>query len=1016
MKRAPYTYGQDLSGKQYWRSLDELAETPEFKEALEREFPDGASELLDPVTRRAFMNLMGATVGLAGLTACRRPEEKILPYSKRPEDVVEGMPLYYATAMPFAGTAIGLLVESHTGRPTKIEGNPRHADSLGAANVYAQSSVLDLYDPDRLTSSYEGKVSVENKRTAEQVKAALSARGTALKGKGGTGLAILTEAHRSPTLARQLDEVKKQLPGAKVYRWDAFSRDNVREGSRIAFGRPLDVSLALENAKVIVSVGSDFMHTEGSPVKNARAFASGRKLAEANAEMNRLYVVESHYTVTGSNADHRLRIPARDVPAFAMALARELATAHGVNLGDVTGAVDAYKPELVEKTGKWARAVAKDLAANRGTSALIAGDSLPPAVHAVVAAVNHALGNAGKTVNYVKAVDESSDGVASISALVQSLKAGEVDTLLILGGNPVFTAPADLDFAAAMDKAAVSIFHGLQENETAQKAKWVVHASHYLESWGDVRALDGTASVVQPLVAPLYASFTELDVLEGLLGGTRSSHELVRATWQAEKGGVDFEKNWRRALHDGLFAGTAYAPEAVEAKPADVAAAARALVVQKADGLEVTFHPDSHAWDGKYANNGWLQEMPDPMTKLTWDNAAFISKATADANGLRSGDVVTLSLKGGGSLTIPVLIAPGQADDSVALTVGQGRKVVGGVGKGVGFDAYGLRKTTGMSVVQGASLSKTGGRHDLAQTQTHHVMEGRPLVRETTLEKYRQTPNFAQTMVQHPPLLSLFDDFKYEGHKWGMVIDLTSCIGCNACMVACQAENNIPLVGKKGVLMSREMHWIRVDRYYEGDIGDPHAVFQPLPCQQCENAPCEQVCPVAATTHSSEGLNDMVYNRCIGTRYCANNCPYKVRRFNFFNYSTDNITNPKELGKGPEVNWSTTREMQFNPNVTVRARGVMEKCTYCVQRIQEAKIAAKREQQERVKDGAVVTACAQTCPTEAIIFGDLNDKGSRVAKHAASPRDYGILAELNTRPRTTYQAKIRNPNKELEQA
>jgi molybdopterin-containing oxidoreductase family iron-sulfur binding subunit len=996
MKRAHYTYGLDRSGKHYWRSLGELAASPEFEEALAREFPEGASELADGFSRRQFLKLMGASAGLAGLAACRRPEEKILPYARAPEHLVPGRPQYYATAMPWMGTALGLLVESHEGRPTKVEGNPRHPESLGGSPAFAQASILDLYDPDRSSGPQQKGMA----RTWDEAAAFLKARGDALEPKGGAGLAILSEGHRSPTLQALLAELSRAMPAAKVYRYEPFARDAVREGARIAFGRSLEPVLEVGRAKVIVALDSDFLFTEGSPVRQARGFGDGRQLDKPSDAMNRLYAVESAFTVTGASADHRLRIRRSEVPLYLLALAKELG-ALGVDLTpELAAAVASSRSERFENPKNWVKAVAKDLVAHRGAGLLVAGEAQPAVVHALCALLNERLGNLGQTVRYVKPFDEAPEGPGSIAPLARAMARGEVDTLLVLGGNPAFAAPADAGFSSALAHVPHALHLSTHLDETGEKCEWHLNRAHLFESWGDARTADGTASIVQPLIAPLFGGKTDAEVVSMLLGVPRKAYDLVRETWRAALGGPDFEHGFRRALHDGLLSGSAFPNEqGLATAPARIAAAVKATP-SPADGLELTFHPDAHAFDGRFANNGWLQELPDPLTLLTWDNAALISPATCTRLGVVEGDQVELALDGRKAL-LPVLTAPGQADGSIALSVGQGRTRCGTVGQGVGFDVNPLRASSAMAAAIGASLKKTGVTLKLARTQEHSAMEGRPLVREATLERYREDPEFAEKMVEHPPLKSLFPDQPYTGHRWGMVVDLNRCIGCGACTLACQAENNIPLVGKSGVLRSREMHWFRVDRYFEGAPAEPTAVFQPIGCQQCENAPCEQVCPVGATTHSPEGLNDMAYNRCVGTRYCANNCPFKVRRFNFFNYTKDM----------PEL-----RKMLQNPDVTVRTRGVMEKCTYCVQRIQEAKIAAHKEGREKVRDGEVVSACQQSCPTRAIHFGDLADSESDVARSAASSRDYALLAELNIRPRTSFLARVKNPNPELETA
>ena len=1017
MKRLPLLYARDTSGKDYWRSLSERAGSPAFQESLLREFPDDASEPPAAFSRRGFLGILGATAALASMTGCRRPEEKILPYAHAPEEIVPGRPLHYATAFAFHGTAFGLLVESHGGRPTKIEGNPRHPESLGATGLYAQASVLDLYDPDRSQHPTEKGAA----RTWEEAAAFLGQLGTQLKARGGKGLAVIVDGQRSPTLAAALADLQRELPAAKVVRWEPFSRRNAREGARLAFGKPLDSVRDTAKAKVLVALDSDFLHAEGSHVKGARGFAEGRSDARvAPGKMNRLYAVESNFSVTGASADHRLRLQSRQIPAFAFALAAELGK-QGLDLGDLTAAAGA-KGKLSPEAAKWAASIAKDLLANKGASLVVLGDRQPAAAHAVVHLVNAALGNVGATVSHVAPFDDLADGATALVELAKSFGSA-IDTVVVLGGNPVFDAPADAGFARALGAAKLSVHVATHVDETSAASTWHLNRAHFLESWGDVRAEDGTASIVQPLIAPLYDGKTEIEVVRALLGDRHKAYEAVRATWKKSFGVADDEKQWRRALHDGVIAGSALPREAVVASPSAVAAAVKALAAAPTDGFDVVFSADTHAWDGRFANNGWLQELPDPMHKVTWTNVALVSPATARDLGLsealalelppKAGEKTDLSkgtdapaaehivvTVGGVQVELPVVVAPGLADKTVHVTVGQGRKVAGKVGTGVGVDVYPLRTSAALDVASG-TVAKSATPARIARTQEHFQMEGRPLVREATLAEFVKDPDFAKKLVEAEDQGQMWPAFTYNGHKWGMAIDLNACLGCGVCVVACQAENNIPVVGPEGVLLSREMHWLRLDRYFEGTPDDPRSVTQPVTCQHCENAPCEQVCPVGATVHGVEGTNDMAYNRCIGTKYCGNNCPFKVRRFNYFNYQMD----------VPE-----THKMQFNPDVTVRARGVMEKCSFCIQRINEAKIGAHREQRERLRDAEVVTACQQSCPTLAIHFGDLNDASSKVSKVIESPRTYRLLEEINVRPRVHYLAKVRNPNPELETA
>jgi molybdopterin-containing oxidoreductase family iron-sulfur binding subunit len=995
MKRVLPTYAPEASGKTHWRSLGELHGSAAFAGQAEREFPEGASEAPSGFGRRRFISLMGASLALGGLVGCRRPEETIVPYTRAPEEVIPGRPLYFATALPMLGTAFGLIVESHEGRPTKIEGNPRHPESLGATSAFLQASVLDLYDPDRSDSPHQGA----EKRSWDDAAALLRKVGEEARSTRGKGLAILTEAHRSPTLARLLGELRAALPEARVVRYEPLGRDEALEGARLAFGRKLETVLDVAKARVLVSLDADLLVAEGSPLKQARGFAAGRDIESLGAAgMSRLYAVESAFSITGAAADHRLRIASRLVPQVTLALARELAKL-GVDLGDLAAAVSST-PAPDARADRLIKAMAADLAARKGEGLVVAGRGQPAAVHALVQTINHALGNVGKTVRYVAAFDDASAGPAKVVELATAMRAGEVETLVILGGNPAYDAPADSHFAEALGKVKRSIHLATHVDDTGARATWHLNRAHALESWGDVRAEDGTASIVQPLIAPIFGGRTDCEVVDLLLGRGRKAHELVRATWQSATATLDFDRAFRRALHDGLWAGSASPTEEVSPHFSDVAAAIRALP-GPTEGVEVTFSSDPHVLDGRFANNGWLQELPCPMHKLTWGNAAAISPAMAREHGLSDGDIVKLGAAGA-EIRIPVLIAPGQAEGSIALTLGYGRTHVGRVGKDVGVDVTPLRASTAFNVVTGVVLTKTGEHTELARTQEHFTMEGRNLAREGTADELTKEPKFAREAPEHPPLLSLWKERSYDGHAWGLNIDLNTCIGCNACVTACQAENNIPIVGAEGVAGTREMHWLRIDRYFTGEEAEePASIAQPTMCSHCENAPCEQVCPVGATTHSPEGLNDMAYNRCIGTKYCANNCPFKVRRFNFLDY-TSGIT---EIGK-----------MQINPDVTVRSRGVMEKCTFCVQRINHAKIDAKKEGQDRVKDGAIVTACQQACPTQAIRFGDLNDRASKVAKRLESPRMYRLLEELNIKPRVSYLARIKNPNPALEGA
>jgi molybdopterin-containing oxidoreductase family iron-sulfur binding subunit len=1016
----------------YWRSLAQAEDRPEYRLALEREFPEGASEPPDGVTRRDMLRLMGASLALAGAAACRRPVEEIVPFVHAPEDAVPGIPRFYATTMPFRRSAYGLVVESHEGRPTKIEGNPSHPSTLGASSALVQASLLGLYDPDRSQSvALRGAPKSWNEFVAawQQLAEAHAA-------DAGAGLAVVSESFSSPTLARLASELRARYPRMQWVTYDAVSDENRLAGLRRATGRDLDLVLRLDRASVILALDADPLLTDPELVRHARGFADGRRAGVSGGAMNRLYAVEGVYSLTGAMADHRLRLESRLIAPFLAALAARLAP-------DAAAAAGLRRDAVPGVDSRWIDALAADLLANRGKGLIVAGERQPAAVHAAVCALNTFLGNTGRTVSYYETKDAALPSTGALASLVAAMKAGAVRTLVVLGGNPAFDAPADLDFASAMEKVPHTIALGHTVDETSSRAEWHIPCAHYLEAWGDARAVGGSLSVIQPLILPLFGGRSAVEMI-GLMvvGQSRPGYDLVRETWKPILGEAEFDRKWNRVLHDGVLAGSEL-PEVVpdvSAEPlvelARLTGGGAGAAGSRRDDLEIVFLPSPWLHDGRFANNGWLQELPDPLTKLTWDNPALVSPATAEALGLANAEMVRLD-HAGRSIELPVWILPGMADGVVALTLGYGRERAGRVGSGVGFDTFRIRTSEAPGFAGGARLTRLGRTYPLSTTQDHGSMEGRPIVRESTLVELRsgtdatpgggghdarppeapagvpagrgvpggakheeRVPGPLGVFEKEPHHFSLWQEHAYDrGPQWGMTIDLNACIGCSACMVACQSENNVPVVGKVQVGRSREMHWIRVDRYFAGESSEgPAIVFQPVPCMHCEDAPCEQVCPVAATVHDGEGLNVMVYNRCIGTRYCSNNCPYKVRRFNFFNYTKDT----------PEI-----LRLAMNPDVTVRARGVMEKCTYCVQRINRAKIEAKLAGRA-LRDGDVRTACQQACPASAIEFGDLRDTSSRVAQAKADRRNYALLDELNTRPRTTYLAKVRNPNPDLE--
>lgn len=1008
-------------GPELWRSLEELAGTPEFEDMLHREFPRHASEWPEGVSRRSFLQLASASLALAGLAGCtKQPLEKIVPYVRQPEQLVPGKPQFYATALTHEGYATGVLAESHLGRPTKIEGNPDHPASLGATDVFAQAAVLTLYDPARSqTISRAGRASTWGELTAELSKHLL-----AQEALGGAGIRLLTGTVTSPTMADQIQQVRTRFPNLRWHRWEPAGRRQGFVAATRAFGRPVETRYDFSRAEVVLAIESDVLTQGPGSVRYQRDFAAKRRVrggqpqGQPQGRMSRVYCVESQPTNTSTVADHRLQLAPAEVEAFVLALAQALGVAGGAS------------GTLPKKAADWLPLVVADLQASSGRSLVVGDEHLSPALQVLIHGINQRLGNAGTTVIHTEPVEvDPVDHLASLTELVRDMSAGRVEILLMMGVNPAYTAPVDLNFPQALQKVPLRVHHGLYEDETSAYCHWHIPAAHELETWGDARSFDGTVSIIQPLIEPLFDGKSLHEVLALLANQPdATSYDVVRQHWQRLIPG-DFEGAWRRALHDGLLpntqvppVGVAVAGGAVQQAAAEVASSIQQARAQP-NRVTLGFRPDPTIWDGRYATNVWLQELPKPMTKLVWDNALVLGPATAQDLEVGHEEPVEISWKGR-TLQAAVWILPGMAPGAATLSLGYGRERAGENISGRGFNAYALRTSDALWSAPGVEIRGLGGRHVLASTQNHHLLlsgvqgtpggrlsedsemrqaseeaQRRDVIRVKTLREVQHSPDATRDHVDEPEEhMTLYPPYEYKGHAWGMAIDLNVCTGCSSCVVACQAENNIPVVGKDQVLRGREMHWLRIDRYFYGDIDEPVVHNQPVPCMHCENAPCEVVCPVAATVHSDEGLNDMAYNRCVGTRYCSNNCPYKVRRFNFLRYSERE---------------SPLYRMLYNPDVTVRMRGVMEKCTYCVQRIEQAKIESKVDGQP-IPPNRLQTACQQACPTQAIAFGDINDEQWDVTHWKADQLNYALLEELNTRPRTTYLAKVRNANGEID--
>ena len=997
----------DIRGKEYWRSLEELSRGADFEELLQEEFPRQSAPLASGVHRRDFMKLMSASIALAGAASCSAPSgnsEKIVPYVRQPEDLIPGKPLFFATAMPLSGYTTGVLAESHMGRPTKIEGNPDHPSSLGRTDAYMQASILGLYDPDR---SQVVRTFGETRTWSDFIGALQPVLKEAAV--NGAGLRLLTQTITSPTLGAAITKLVAQYPGMQWHQWEPVSGDNAREGLRAAFGGYVNAVYHFDKANVVVTLDSDFMSDGPGHVRYSRDFSMRRRVRHGETKsINRLYAIESSPTSTGSIADHRLPVRPSQIEGYARAIAAGVGVAAA---GSTTEHAD------------WIAALVRDLQRNRGAAVVVAGDDQPPVVHQLAMAINQAIGAIGTTLTITDSPEvAATNQLESLRRLVTDMNAGTVKALVMLGGNPIFDAPADFNFQRAFEKVPFRAHLSLYYDETSMLSHWHIPETHYLESWGDGRGHDGTVTIQQPLIAPLYNGRSAIEVIGAMAGGMdQSPYDAVRAYWMAT--GAN-EITWRKWLNDGIVANSAL--------PARAAAASTAIpapTTQPSGGFELRIAHDPNIYDGRFANNGWLQELPKPQTKITWENVLLLSPKSANDIGFRDDEredlfnekhtlLADLTFRGR-TVRVPVWVVPGMPDNVATIHFGYGRKHGGKIAAERsdftpgGVDIYPIRFSDSLHGGAGAQIKlvRSEGTYPIGCTQEHQSINpkdvggDRGIIRSATFEEYQRNPHFVEGEGEgHEGTgetnASMYPKYEYPGHAWAMVIDTSVCTGCNGCVIACQSENNISIVGKEEVVREREMHWLRIDRYYKGSPENPEVYHQPVPCMQCENAPCEPVCPVEATSHSGEGLNDMTYNRCVGTRYCSNNCPYKVRRFNFFHYADYDTPSLKPMR---------------NPDVTVRTRGVMEKCTYCVQRINAAKIAAEIDgpKGRRVRDGEVTTACAQACPSEAITFGDMNDPTSRVAALKKEPANYALLQDLNTRPRTTYLGAIRNPNPEI---
>ncbi len=1022
----------EQSRRLYWRSKSQFESDPEFQTFVKDEFLPEVAKAPSQASRRQFMQLMGASIAMAGLSGCRKPAERILPFSKMPEDVIPGIPLQYATAMPFRGIVQPIVVESHDGRPTKIEGNANHPSGSGASGVFEQASILNLYDPDRSQSV------LNNGDVATWRSFASAWRGL----PASASVAVVAKPSSSPTLA----SLKRQLGTNRPLKWIDYSPagdDPEQEGYSQAYGQGIRPRYRFSNARVIVSLDSDFLApTHRDFIHNTGEYSASRAIENPDDAISRLYAFESQYSITGGMADNRLATRSSDIAAVAAAIADGLGVSHGSSLGRAFSG------------NAFVQAVVDDLRDAGPRGVVVAGETQPAQVHALCAAINNSLGANNTCVDLLVVGNSTGMKSSDLARFASEVQAEGVDALVFLDVDPLYEAPEVADWNRLADSAQLSIHVGMHVDATAKACDWHLPMTHYLEAWGDGRSYDGTLSVIQPLIAPLVAgAISDIELVSFLASGVRNAgYDLVRGQWSAALGG-NLEGGWRRVLHDGFLPGSGYSVFTGQAAPANLSG----IRSVPQDQTEIVFHVSSTMLDGSYANNAWLLETPDTSTKITWDNVALMSEQTAASLGVQQRlskgkyhvDKVALTVNGQ-TVEMPTWVLPGIADNSISVTLGHGRSIDsirphtrtnffdlddytdvygrGAVGNNVGVNVAPLRPSN-QGRIAAVSASKVAANYLIATTQDHGALvhdseqvEKRNLFRMETLAGYRENPTFASDAVpplagqepweeypelwekRHPKETAAYLDNPYAEYQWGMVIDLNACTGCNTCMVACQSENNVQIVGKEEVSLGREMHWIRLDRYFVSGPEDPDAylkmVVQPVPCMHCEDAPCESVCPVAATVHSPDGTNQMIYNRCIGTRYCANNCPFKVRRFNFYNWT-------KTL--------PTSVHFAQNPDVTVRSRGVMEKCSYCIQRVRQANIRSNLEKRP-IADGEVKTACEQACPANAITFGNIKDSASAVSQKRRSNRRYEMLAELSVKPRTSYLGRVENPNPRLGKA